>query len=232
MIKIDFKDNKKNKKEKKKYLNAFNSEQEKFLMERFKKDWLVIQKITNRDRQLEKIRELGLSTGKILLGLAAIGGILAIAAVAPNMFVVLDRLNKQLGYFSKKDLDSCRPTYQKNSYFKFKKQEDSYRVELTDRGKKLFLKSFAKNFRIKETKKWDGKWWLVTFDIPRKHNSCRDLFREKLKMIGMNQLQESVFVSRYNCHEEVLFWASLYNISDFVHIAKAEFLTNVDFLNF
>jgi len=219
-------DNKKEDKNKVKYLGKFNREQENFLIERFKKEWLEIQKINNRDKQLETIKIFGLGAGKVLLGLAAVGGVLIIAAMAPNVMVVFNQLGKKIGYFSKKELDVYKSSYQKHSYFNFKREKDNYKIELTEKGKNIFLKSFAKNIRIKDVGKWDGRWWLVTFDIPRKHNASRDLFREKLKMIGMHQLQDSVFVSRYDCKDEVVFWASLYNISDFVHIARANFLTD------
>lgn len=210
--------------------NQINKDREQFLIKRFKEEWLETEKIKNREEFLKKLKYVGIKSGKILLGLAAVVGVLTIAAVAPNMLVAFGRFNKQSKkFFNKKDLENNLSTYRKNYYIKFKKEGDVYKIELTSKGKRAFLKSLANDLRIKERDRWDGKWWLVTFDIPRKHNASRNYFREKLKMIGMKRLQDSVFVSRHDCREEVLFWASLYNLIDFVHIAKAEFLTDINF---
>lgn len=212
-------------------MNKIKKEHEDFLIDRFKKDWLKIQRITNRDKQLERLRDLGLGTGKIILGLMAVGGILTVGAVAPGILVAFGGLNKQLRWFLKdEDYKKTLFTYRKNNYIKFSKDKNNcYKIELTERGKRLFLKSAAQKIRINKSEQQDGRWWLVTFDIPRKHNTARNLFRDKLKMLGMQRLQDSVFISKGGCLEEVNFWATLYNITDFIHVGKIEFLTQPKF---
>lgn len=50
----------------------------------------------------------------------------------------------------------------------------------------------------KKIRTWDGKIYLVTYDIPRKHNLGRDRLRQFLKQIGCGYLQESVWITPYN----------------------------------
>jgi phenylacetic acid degradation operon negative regulatory protein len=44
---------------------------------------------------------------------------------------------------------------------------------------------------------WDGKIYLVAYDIPRESNKDRNLFRRFLKRIGCGMLQHSVWVTAY-----------------------------------
>lgn len=45
---------------------------------------------------------------------------------------------------------------------------------------------------------WDGKWYIVSFDIPESYKRKRDAFREKLKKLDFGRLQNSVWISPVN----------------------------------
>lgn len=45
---------------------------------------------------------------------------------------------------------------------------------------------------------WDSRLHLVTYDIPEKRRSNRDLLREHLRTLGCGMLQESVWITPYN----------------------------------
>ncbi|MEK7577129.1 MAG: hypothetical protein AAB492_00740 [Patescibacteria group bacterium] len=49
-----------------------------------------------------------------------------------------------------------------------------------------------------ENRVWDGRMYLVTYDIPEKKSSDRYLLREYLRVIGCGLLQESVWITPYN----------------------------------
>lgn len=76
--------------------------------------------------------------------------------------------------------------------------------KLTRQGEKR-LKQILPSYR--KPPKWDKKWYLVIFDIPEKLRWKRDVLREKLKTLGLGQLQQSVWLSPYNY---------LYNIQQIV----------------
>lgn len=69
---------------------------------------------------------------------------------------------------------------------------DLNRYELTSLGKKHFhdlLPSY------KQPQKWDGRLWLITYDIDERRRRSRDAFRRQLSIIGCGMVQQSVWLS-------------------------------------
>lgn len=64
--------------------------------------------------------------------------------------------------------------------------------KLTESGKKR-LKELLPSYKRAEP--WDGKLWLVTYDIPEDKRYARDRFRKWLFEIGCRMIQESVWLS-------------------------------------
>lgn len=64
--------------------------------------------------------------------------------------------------------------------------------QLTESGEQR-LKSLLPEY--KKPVLWDGKLWLVTYDIPNDKKRSRDRFRRWLFKIGCRMIQESVWVS-------------------------------------
>lgn len=52
-------------------------------------------------------------------------------------------------------------------------------------------------------KKWDGKWRIVIFDIWEKNKRKRDLLRQELIDFGFIKLQNSVWITPYDCEDYV-----------------------------
>ncbi|MDP2930571.1 MAG: PaaX family transcriptional regulator C-terminal domain-containing protein, partial [bacterium] len=48
------------------------------------------------------------------------------------------------------------------------------------------------------TKKWDGNWYLVSFDIPEKLRGTRNILRAVLRRLGFGRVQKSVWISPFN----------------------------------
>lgn len=70
------------------------------------------------------------------------------------------------------------------------KLEESYR--LTPAGRKR-LKELLPSY--KKAVPWDGRLWLVIYDIPEERTRKRDKLREFLEEIGCRRVQESVWLS-------------------------------------
>lgn len=80
-------------------------------------------------------------------------------------------------------------------------KEKKYRV--TAKGKAFFSR-YRKKVRDRALKQWDGKWRLVSFDVPNKYRERRDVLRSSLKETGFYQLQKSVWIAPYEMTKE--FW--------------------------
>ena len=78
-------------------------------------------------------------------------------------------------------------------------------VKILDRGRIEVLRYSLRELldHKKKNKKWDGKWFLVIFDVPEKERKKRDYIRKFLSMIGFFQYQKSVYVYPYECQKEI-----------------------------
>jgi CRISPR-associated endonuclease Cas2 len=55
----------------------------------------------------------------------------------------------------------------------------------------------------KKEKKWNGKWFLVFFDVPEVQKNKREYLRKFLIKMGFYQYQKSVYLFPYECEKEV-----------------------------
>ena len=100
-------------------------------------------------------------------------------------------------------------------------------VKITDKGKKQTLKYDL--LKLSQPKgKWDGQWCLVFFDISEIHRKKRDALRIYLRNLGMEQMQESVFVSPYDIFDQVSYLREVLDIPHGVKFAKLSWIENQD----
>ena len=134
--------------------------------------------------------------------LMAIGaaGIIAVAAVAPNMFQILGRTGAlaRLKYRSKGVLARLK----QKGEIEFVERDGKKYAQLTDRGEKaLDLNREKLKIIDNKPKKWDRRYRLVMFDIPEKHKKVREHLRFEMQEIGFLRTQDSVWVYPYDCEE-------------------------------
>lgn len=71
-------------------------------------------------------------------------------------------------------------------------------VEITAAGKKR-LRRFVPVYE--KRRKWDGRLYLITYDIPKNKRVIRGYLRDRLKTLGCGMLQKSVWISPYDPRE-------------------------------
>lgn len=71
------------------------------------------------------------------------------------------------------------------------------------------------------TKKKDGQWRIVIFDIPEKKKYIRKILRDKLIEFDFYQLQKSVYVTPFICEKEIAELARILEIRENVDVIKA-----------
>src|SRR3989344_1729183 len=86
-------------------------------------------------------------------------------------------------------------------------------VRITKHGMRRALTYNLDMLKLAIPVRWDGKWRVVMFDIPVRYGHVRDVFRMRLRQLGLFLLQESVYVSPYPCFDEVEFLRELYGVS-------------------
>jgi len=96
--------------------------------------------------------------------------------------------------------------------------------EITSKGVEKLLKYRIDNLSIERPQRWDGKWRIVIFDIPKKHNLDRDILRRELIKLGFVKIQDSVYVYPFDCSKFVENISGRLSIRQFVLIMISEII--------
>jgi DNA-binding transcriptional regulator PaaX len=156
-----------------------------------------------------------------VLRFIATGGFITSALVAPNSAQLFDKpLQKLL-----QDLDDRsrerelrRITYymKQRGLISYGTKDYEHGLVLTSKGKDRLKKKSYTNLEIPAPEKWDDKWRLVFFDIPMELNQGRLSFIYKLKMMGFQNLQKSIWIHPFPSRPEIEAIAEHLGIRKFV----------------
>lgn len=163
------------------------------------------------------------STVKILT-LVGAGVFVAASAMVPGLPMALKPFLKReneyqlwkrfnIGYL-KRTLERL----EKQRLVEIGEEENQQVVKITDRGRRRILKYALSRMAIGKPRFWDGKWRLVSYDIPTRLSILRDLFRQYLLRWGFYKLHESVFLHAYPCEREIEFLREYLGIGKYVRI--------------
>lgn len=108
--------------------------------------------------------------------------------------------------------------------------DGSTTVKITQKGMTRALTYQLNTLKLKKPKHWDKKWRVVVFDVPEKYRRVRDVFRMRLRQLGLYQLQKSVYVSPTPCFKEIEFLRELYSVSINVRYLLVEKIEDDTFL--
>ncbi|OGG27019.1 hypothetical protein A2960_02640 [Candidatus Gottesmanbacteria bacterium RIFCSPLOWO2_01_FULL_39_12b] len=164
---------------------------------------------------------------KILAAAGAIGLIFAFPSAAPALGLLVFGGRSYPRWQTRQVVNQLK----KRKYISVEYLDDgSVRVKITENGMTKALSYQLNDMEIKTQRRWDGKWRIVIFDISNKHSRVRDVFRMRLKQLGLYQFQKSVYVSPYPCFDEVEFLRELYGVSFTVKYILAQKIEDDDSL--
>lgn len=92
-------------------------------------------------------------------------------------------------------------------------------IKLTSKGE---LKALLEKSKAASPLPWDGKWTLVSFDIPEAARTTRNKLRQLLKQYGFKALQESLYVSPNAISDAGIEYLTKSKLIDFIRIFRAE----------
>lgn len=96
------------------------------------------------------------------------------------------------------------------------------RITISQAGKRRILEYSIDELKIAKQKRWDRKWRIVIYDIPKRNKSLQEVVREVLKNLGFYPIQESVYIIPYPCYKEIEFLRTYYNLSPFIKYLLVE----------
>ncbi|OGL84630.1 CRISPR-associated endonuclease Cas2 [Candidatus Uhrbacteria bacterium RIFCSPLOWO2_12_FULL_47_10] len=120
--------------------------------------------------------------------------------LGPEVYAAEQRYWTRKKLVAKQKMLAQRLAYLKRHHYLERVKEADHTFEkLTARGKFEVLRlQFALHMQAQRHKPWNGKFYLVVFDIPETMRRYRDFFRKLLKSNGFKFLQLSVWMTRYD----------------------------------
>ena len=140
---------------------------------------------------------------KAIITAVAIAGVIAVGALAPNVFSILGRprrYEKQRRYQLKTSVS--RLTHR--GYLEVTYVGGKGKLQLTPSGQRLAALMGEGTLKIKRPRRWDGKWRILVFDIPEQRKKVRAHLRSMLIGLGLKRLQQSVWVLPYDCEDLIM----------------------------
>jgi len=160
---------------------------------------------------------------KVILASIAIGGFVTVAAIVPNMVSLLGRR----GRFNSKKTYNAFSGLKRCGFIETIREKDGKEVvRITAKGETRIKEFELDGLVIRRPWRWDRKWRMLIFDIPNRRRNAREALRNKIKELGFYQLQKSVWVYPYSCHEEIMFVANFFEILPFVEILESKIILN------
>lgn len=176
-------------------------------------------------RDLLNSRRIAITAGKFLLLLLALGGVAIAGAIAPGLAILL----KEFGYSERYPKGAMRAAFynlkRRNLIEIIQEGSDITKVKLTNKGKARIKEYSLELLSIPQPKKWDKKWRILIFDIPTRpkiYHQAREALRHKIKELGFYQMQKSVWVYPYECEDEILFLAEIFQVQKHIEILTVE----------
>lgn len=178
-------------------------------------NWQKAQKVLHKPLPHDEKVHRSFSTRDILLTLAQVG----LEAVI-DVLEIKRRLANNLHpgiidpeYETWRTTQSIRQLEKRRCVRTTKDAQGRTTIVITKHGMYRALTYNLDTLTLKKPGRWDKKWRVVMFDIPVKYGRIRDIFRMRLRQLGLCLLQESVYVSPYPCFQEVEFLRELYGVA-------------------
>lgn len=107
-------------------------------------------------------------------------------------------------------------------------EDDIPVVKLTKKGKLKLLKYKLEEMELKKPHRWDKKWRIVIYDVPKEKNNAARAFRSLLQQLKFLRLQKSVYLTPFPCEDEINYLRELFDIGENVALLIVASLENAD----
>lgn len=138
---------------------------------------------------------------RYILGAVAVTGIIAVAAVAPNVLGAMAKVGILPSRRQREYIASARARLVRQGLLI---RNEKGLLRLTGKGEAALRRLTLRTYPLMKPRRWDGKWRLLIFDIPEYRRGTRDSIRRTLISLGFARLQDSVWVYPYDCEDLVV----------------------------
>lgn len=127
-------------------------------------------------------------------------------------------LNKKTGC-TKKYYQTALSRLQNQGLIQVAKRQGKSFIHLTEKG---VIKALVQKAAVVKPLKWDGKFRVISFDIPEDAKHKRHELRKLLKQKGFYKLQASVFIHCYPLNREAVEYLKLKGLDAFIRIMRVD----------
>lgn len=110
----------------------------------------------------------------------------------------------------------------KQGWIQSERQENNSFYSLTERGK-VRMEEASRRIYKEPVPSWDGKWWLLLYNIPETKRHLRDALREELVWSGFGPLSNSCWITPNNLEKEITVLGKKYDVEEYVTYFHAEY---------
>lgn len=150
---------------------------------------------------------------KDILRWLVIVGAIYIAASSPYFIINILRAFRKGNRYGRKDVYNAFYRLRRGGYLEIHTKGHQIYIFLTEKGRQRAGWFQINHLEIKKPKRWDGKWRVFIFDIPHVHRLKREALRGFLKRLNFFPLQKSVWVSPYECRDELELLKDFFGLS-------------------
>ena len=140
-----------------------------------------------------------------VLACLATAGVVALAVLAPNAVQLLRytknnsrRRARYLAY-----VNSMFGRLENQGLIKLASRDGKKFARLTAKGQQTLDRYRLRTLQFRHRSRWNGQWHLVIFDIKEWKRRERDQLRRELVTFGFQRLQNSVWITPWDCQEFV-----------------------------
>ncbi|MEX1995366.1 MAG: hypothetical protein WD887_01150 [Candidatus Saccharimonadales bacterium] len=169
-----------------------------------------------------------------LLRFVATGGMVTASLLLPGLAI---GLNKPLSKFLD-GLDEAAKRREIDRTLKYMKAAKlinysgkyEHGIAITGKGRKRLEKVHFEDIAILTPKQWDQRWRLVIFDVPEEHKQARNALSRKLRELGFQPLQRSVWVHPFACHAEIEAISIFWGLTNYLTYVETSYIDKPDLL--
>lgn len=115
------------------------------------------------------------------------------------------------------DVPTCKRVFKelkRQGMIEIQREQGGYRIGLSVKAGHKLLVVAANEVKIPKMMKWDSKWRLVCFDIPRSKSSERMYLYRRLRELGFTLIQHSMWLHPFDCLDQIK------QITEYIQLTK------------
>lgn len=99
-------------------------------------------------------------------------------------------------------------------------------IKITSQGRQKIVKMALDDLSVVKPARWNGKWTLVSFDLPEVFSNERKALVEYLRAWGFYPLHKSVYLHAWRCFEQVDFLRDYLGVREYVRLFAVSDIEN------